>query len=370
MTEREAYIALNMLGDIGPVRVRAAAELMGGIDAVWAADTRALASVQGIGERLAGRLVEARRGIDWESEIERAERDGARILTPADGEYPKRLSEIHDPPLALYVRGRLMCRDDRAIAIVGTRRATCYGRDCAERFGFGLAKAGLTVVSGLAEGIDTAAHQGAMKAGGRTVGVIAGGLDRFYPESNRGLAEKMAESGAVVTEYPYGRQPDRNTFPVRNRIVSGLSLGVLLVEAPRKSGAMITVRQAAEQGRNVFAVPGRIDSPGSQGPHDLVRDGVKLVVCVDDILEECGGLFPTGVGTATAPVARSVALSETERMLVAAIEDGVESVDGLIRATGMGAADVTSKLIGLEMKRMVRMRPGQRVELSRPATVA
>ena len=204
-------------------------------------------------------------------EQEKAARLGARLVTPVDAEYPKRLLQIYDPPLALYVQGEIQSRDERGVAIVGSRRTTHYGREVAERLAMQLAQDGVTVLSGLARGIDTAAHSGALKGKGRTLAVLGGGLDCLFPPENAELAAAIARQGAVVTEYPIGREPDKTTFPVRNRIVSGISMGVVVVEADVTSGAMITARQALEQGRTVFAVPGRVDSFGSRGPHQLIK---------------------------------------------------------------------------------------------------
>jgi DNA processing protein len=215
------------------------------------------------------------------------------------------------------------------------------------------------VVSGLAEGIDTAAHQGALKGGGRTLAVMGSGIDQVYPASNRELAAQIADHGAVMSEFPFGRQPDRTTFPIRNRIVSGLSKGIVVVEAGLKSGAMITARQAAEQGRDVFAVPGRIDSPASQGCHELIRTGAALARGVEDILAEYEFLLRP---TAAAPAARTPPVSADEGALLKLLEDGEQDVDSLIRASGLPTAAVSSALVCLELKRMVRVLPGRIVE--------
>jgi len=279
-----------------------------------------------------------------------------------DAEYPKRLLQIYDPPLALYVQGTLESRDEHGIAIVGSRRTSHYGLETAERLAFQLAQSGVTVISGLARGIDTAAHRGALKGQGRTLAVLGGGLDCLFPSENAALAEQIKKQGAVISEYPMGRQPDKTTFPVRNRIVSGLSQGVTVVEADVTSGAMITARQALEQGRTVFAVPGRIDSFGARGPHKLIKDGARLVQSVEDILEEMGSLLPPAAKSAE-PAARP-SLTEAESALVAIIsEDGEVELDSLIRQSGRMASEISALLLGLEMKRVVKMLPGQRVGL-------
>lgn len=365
-TTREAYIVLNMMQGVGPVSVRALAASLGSPEAILSAGRDELLAVRGVGGEIVNRIVDQRGRLDAAVEERRAAEAGARLITPADAGYPKRLTQIYDPPLALYVQGTLLPQDDRSVAIVGSRRTTHYGQETAERLAAQLARSGVTVLSGLARGIDTAAHKGALKAGGRTVGVLGGGLDCMFPPENAELAARMAGQGAVVTEYPFGRQPDKTTFPVRNRIVSGMSLGVVVVEADCTSGAMITARQAAEQGRTVFAVPGRIDSNGSRGPHQLLRDGARLVESADDILQEFEMLIPRparGTAEAASPGPR---LTAEETALVALLEaDGEMAIDGLIQASGRKASEISVMLLGLEMKRVVKMLPGQRVALRR-----
>jgi len=280
-----------------------------------------------------------------------------------DAEYPKRLLQIYDPPLALYVQGALQLRDEHGVAIVGSRRTSHYGLETAERLAVQLAQSGVTVISGLARGIDTAAHKGAIKGQGRTVAVLGGALDCMFPPENADLAIQIARQGAVLSEYPMGRQPDKTTFPVRNRIVSGLSKGVTVVEADVASGAMITAHQAVDQGRTVFAVPGRIDSFGARGPHKLIKNGAKLVESVEDILEELGCLIPTSRAEGTSVLA---SLTEAEAGLVTLIaEDGEVELDALIRRSGRKPSEISALLLGLELKRVVKMLSGQRVALKR-----
>ena len=362
MTEREAYIALNMMENVGPVTVRSMAGVLGSVPAILEAEEEALIGAPGIGRGIAQSILDQRGRTDVATELERAESAGAHVITPADAEYPAPLKEIHDPPLALYVRGALENRDRHSIAVVGTRRPTHYGRRSAELLAGQLARAGMTVTSGLALGIDTAAHQGALRAQGRTVAVLGGALDCLYPPSNAGLAGDIAERGAVLSEFPFGRRPDKTTFPMRNRIVSGLSLGVLVVEADRRSGAMITAREALEQGRSVLAVPGRIDSPSSRGCHALIRDGARLVSSVDDVLAEFEFLFTGCPGTEAEKPRVTADLSDEERAILDCLEEGEQQVDGLIRDSGLAPGRVSALLIGLEMKKMVRMLPGRSVE--------
>ncbi|MBN1268470.1 MAG: DNA-processing protein DprA, partial [Kiritimatiellae bacterium] len=325
MNERDAYIALNMIDDVGPVRVRAMVAALGSAAAVFEASEQDLLKVEGVGRELVGNILQQRHEVSAADEIAAAQKLGARIITPLDDEYPEPLKSIYDPPLALYVRGTLEKKDRHAIAIVGSRRCTHYGRQTADRLGFQLAKVGFTVVSGLARGIDRAAHEGALKGGGRTLAVLGSALDKLYPPENEDLAEAVAKHGAVLSEYTLGREPDRTTFPYRNRVVSGLSLGVVVVEAPAKSGSLITADMAMEQGRTVFAVPGRIDAPASQGCHRLIKTGAKLVESVDDILEDFDALIP--------PDRQREAREKTRRPDVALTPEE----EGIVRALGQDA---------------------------------
>ncbi len=367
MTDRDALIALNMMESIGPVRVRSLKEVLGSYDAIMSADTRDLSSAPGVGLAIAKKLVDQRRTLDPVLEQGKAEQAGISIVTFADPEYPYLLKQIHDPPLVLYIKGKLCESDRRSIAMVGTRRPSAYGRSVADSLSFRLAQAGFTIVSGLARGIDTQSHRGALNGKGRTIAVLGGAIDKMYPPENAGLAEEIAGNGAVISEFPMGRSPDKTTFPMRNRIISGLSMGVVVVEAALASGALITGSQALDQGRSVFAVPGRIDSPGSKGPHSLIKNGACLVTGIDSILEELELLIPSSslLNLNDTSVRSRTTLLPDETSLVKLLEDGELDADSLIRKSGLAAATVSSLLIGLEMKRIVRMLPGRRVELIR-----
>ncbi len=368
MNARDAYIALNMMERVGPVVVRALVERLGSIEAIFTAEPEALRGARGVGPELARAILAQRETLDPQREAAMADGLGARLLTPPDAEYPEPLSRIYDPPLALYLQGALESRDRRALAIVGTRSPSPYGREVTEQLTARLVAAGFTIVSGLAEGVDTIAHRAALRAGGRTLAVLGGALDCLYPPSNAELAREIAGQGAVISEFPLGRRPDRTTFPIRNRVVSGLTMGTVVVEAGMTSGAMITARQALEQGRQVFAVPGRIDSPRSQGCHALIRSGATLVRQADDILEEFEFLIPRSATPPSAEAARDtprVTMSADESALVAALGDQDQSVDALIRACGLKPSAVSALLLGLEMKQVVRMLPGRTVTLVR-----
>ena len=359
---RTAYIALNMMEDIGPVSVRALVTVLGSPQAIFQANKDDLLKAEGLGPALVEKIVSQRGCLRPDEELARARKRGYEIITPADAAYPKPLLTIHDPPLALYVWGTLAPGDKRAIAVVGSRRTTLYGRETAGKLAFYLAKTGFVVVSGLARGIDTAAHRGALQGGGRTLAVLGGALDCLYPVENAELARAVACQGAVLSEFPLGRQPDKTTFPMRNRIVSGLCMGVLVVEAGATSGALITASQALDQGRCVFAVPGRIDSPASKGTHQLIKQGACLVESVDDVLEEFEFLIP--------PVGRGASenlppLNADEEKILCALAEEELDMDTLTRITGVPAAALSVLILGLEMKRVVRMLPGRRVALIR-----
>lgn len=364
MTESEAYVALNMLPKVGPGRVRRLVEALGGAAAALGARRDALARVEGIGAEVAGVIADWESRADLAGELARARELGVTLLTPADAGYPENLRNIYDPPLALYVKGGFEARDRRGVAVVGSRQTSYYGREMSRRLGYQLAYAGMTVISGLARGVDTHAHEGAIAAKGRTIAVLGCGIDHVYPPENRLLAEKVAESGALVSEFPLGTKPDRQTFPIRNRVVAGLSLGVLVVEAPKSSGALITARMALEQGRQVFAVPGRVDAPHSRGCHQLIKDGARLVEGAEDVLAEFEFLIP-GIGKAPIPQlpgageAAPQGLGEEDVVILEALGSDERHIDEVIRICGLPPAKVSSSLLQLELRRLVRSLPGK-----------
>lgn len=368
MTEREAYIALNRISGLGAITVKRMIAAFGSAEAVFRASERDLLRVQGVGT---DRATSFRQSMDQTragDELARAEELGVRLLTWADADYPSMLKQIADPPLVLYVAGAVEPLAGPSVAVVGTRHPTVYGREMARTLAYQLAGAGYVVVSGLALGIDTQAHAGALQASGRTVAVVGGALDCLYPRENEDLAREMAgKGGAVVSEYPFGRQPDRQTFPMRNRIVSGLSKGVVVVEAPLASGTLITVDQALDQGRAVMALPGRADSPASVGCHRLIRNGARLVTTADEVIEELQELLPLASrrpapappadGTAAEPKPAAPA-SEEERRILGALGGEPALVDTVIRESGLPAGTVNALLVGLQLKRRVKLLPG------------
>ena len=284
-------------------------------------------------------------------ELALAHQHGVAIVAQHDPGYPGALQTIPDPPPALYIKGRLDAADQAAVAIVGSRNASAYGLSCAQRLASDLAIHGITVVSGLARGIDGAAHRGALAAGGRTIAVLGSGLARLYPPEHRQLAEEIVEQGALISEYPMETEPFGFNFPRRNRLISGLSLGVVVVEAASRSGALITVDCALEQGRDVFAVPGPMTSATSHGTHRLLKQGARLVTSVDDIIEELG-LEP--------PVARPAALEESEASVFACVTGAQPRyLDAIASETGLAVAEVSSALLQLELKQLVRQLPGK-----------
>ncbi len=367
MNEREACIACNLLTGIGPIRVRRLVEKFGSPEAVLAASPDALASVHGIGRELATRIANWETAIDLGAELGKIRDRKVHVLIPSDEAYPRLLHQIYDPPLVLYVWGEVLTRDHHAIAIVGSRRATNYGIRTARMLGFQLAQAGLTVTSGLARGIDTAGHEGALASGGRTVAIIGSGLGKLFPAENQGLAERIADGhGAVVSEFPIDYPPDKKSFPLRNRIVSGWSSGVVVVEAPGRSGALITAEQAGEQGRSVYAVPGPVDRPASQGCNRLIQDGARLIMDGSDVLDDLGDMFrgpssPTpGEKKPDAPQP-VLSLSTEESAVLKALGAGEETLlDEITRKAALPTSSVLTALMRLEIKRLVKQLPGQR----------
>ena len=299
-------------------------------------------------------------GRDLNEELERIKRYKIDIITLNDESYPENLKEIYDPPPLLYVKGKIKKEDKNAIAIVGSRRATTYGKLTAQKLSAQLAAQGITIVSGLARGIDSEAHKGALAVGGRTIAVLGCGIDIVYPPENRTLEEKIALSGAVITEFPFGTRPFAGNFPKRNRIISGLSLGVVIVEAAEKSGALITARLALEQGREVFAVPGSTTSPYSRGTHNLIKEGAKLVEDIDDILEELESLIQVRKGKGEeAKGFPKPPLSREEEIIYNLITQEPKHIDILIQKSKLPAQGVMVVLTNLQIKSLIKELSGK-----------
>ncbi|MDA7977433.1 MAG: DNA-processing protein DprA [Pirellulales bacterium] len=359
--ELELTLRLALVPGVGPRIRQALLERFGSPEAVFSASQAALRETSGVGVKLAQAISAARNNLDIAGLIAECRDDNVGIITQCDDAYPRLLQEIHDPPGVLFVDGQLQSADALAIAIVGTRHATNYGLAQAQGLAAGLARAGLTIVSGLARGVDAAAHRGALKAGGRTIAVLASGVRNIYPPEHEELAAEIASQGAVVSEAPPRVAPRSGVFPQRNRVISGMSLGVLVIEAAARSGALITARHAMEQGRDVFALPGRVDNRVARGCHALLRDGAKLVESPDDILEELGPL----VSPATAADGETVhhpgelLLNDLEREVLAKVQADATSIDDIVTASGLPAHQVLSALSVLEMRRLIRRLSGQ-----------
>jgi DNA processing protein len=360
MDSREALVVLNMVDHVGPVRLRHLLNSFGAPEAILKASKRQLLAVHGIGEDTATAISNWETTIDLAAELKRVADFGCHILIPTDEEYPASLRQIYDPPIVLYVKGKLTTNDKNSVALVGSRQTTHYGLEVARKLGYQLAYMGVTVVSGGARGIDTAAHQGALNAKGRTVAVLGTGINLVFPAENAELFERIAGSGAVVTQFPFNRTADKQTFPIRNRIVAGMTLGTVVVEANLTSGALITANFATEYGRQVFAVPGRIDSPRSKGCHDLIKKGAKLCEGPEDILSEFEYLFPVSNKPASQTGLPAMTLSESEQKVYDFLNDREEfAIDELVRWSGLPVSTVSVALLSLEMKRLVKQLPGK-----------
>ncbi len=384
MTLHEAYIALNLIEGVGPATLAQLRKVFGEPQAILSASIDRLMRVQGIGPVTAAAIRNWEDTVDLQSELQRIKNADCHVIIPEDEEYPPLLREIYNPPFLLYVKGRILPQEKGSISIVGSRMITLYGKETAHRLAQQLAYAGITVVSGGASGIDTAAHQGALSAKGRTLAVLGNGLNHIYPVGNAELFEKIAENGALISQFPMDRTGDRQTFPIRNRIVAGMTLGTVVVEANLVSGALITAGMAAELNRQVFAVPGRIDSPRSSGCHKLIKEGAKLCEGVQDILSEfecfaglAGTLSEENPPSAerktekvdpeqlpfslpvTAVESFTISMSEHELTVFGCMSSQEQHIDELIRASKLPSSAVQSALFGLELKKQVEQLPGK-----------
>lgn len=353
-TELEAFLVLNASG-LSPERQLQLLDAFGSAQAVLGATDDEIRAVDGFSPRHLERIRTAQRNVDLQGIWARLQELGVRPVPITSQEYPPLLRDTADATPLLFVQGSLAKRDDLAVAIVGTRKCTPYGATVARRLAEDLARRGFTIVSGMALGIDGEAHRGALDAGGRTIAVMANGPDITYPPDHRGLRQEIAASGAVVTEYALGTEPLRERFPARNRLVSGLSLGVIVVEAPVRSGALITARLAGEQGREVFAVPGDVTRPQSQGCHALIKDGAHLVEFATDVVEGLGILIQA---VPERPPVNTDDLPAEEKAVVDALTFQPRHIDEIVSQTKLPAAKVSACLMLLEMKGIVRRMPG------------
>ncbi len=359
LTERQAFLVLNALPNIGPITLnRLLAELGDDPRAVFTAGAKRLEEVRGVGPAISGTIARWREHFDLPREEERMETAAADFITARDACYPKLLREIDSAPIGLYRKGRYDFSQP-SVAIVGSRRTTLYGQSVAKKLGADLARLGFCVVSGLARGIDTAAHEGALSVGGKTVAVLGNGIDIIYPAENLGLYRQIEETGAILSEFPFTRRADKQSFAMRNRIVAGICDAVVVVESDVSGGSMITARFAGEQGRLLFAVPGRIDQPSSAGCHQLIRDGATLFTSVDDIVGELNyldGLRPAAIPEKTpggTALAASNLTTEEQKVYACFAGGALVSIDMAGVQTGLPTAQLSATLMMLELKRLI-----------------
>ncbi|HAJ57715.1 MAG TPA: DNA-protecting protein DprA [Candidatus Omnitrophica bacterium] len=367
MNDLEALVLLNAVDAIGSVRIKKLLQAFGRPKDVFKATPHEWTRAAGLTPVMVRRVLETIKSFNVDAEIREAGHHGIKILTVYDNDYPGILKEVYDPPVVLYVKGSFDPCDQNAIGIVGSRGASFYGLSCAREFSSFLSRAGLTIVSGMARGIDTAAHRAALDSGGRTIAVLGSGLLDVYPPENELLFEEISRNGAAISEFPLHTPPRAQNFPVRNRIISGLCRGVLVVEASLKSGALITARFALEQGREVFAVPGKVSSETSLGANDLIKQGAKMATVPQEILNdlrfnfiipsagELGG-EPAFLDAAAAP---ACGLNPSEAKVLKALSDEPASVDDISSHTGLGVPDLLSVLMHLELKKAVKQLPGK-----------
>jgi DNA processing protein len=353
------WLALSLTPGVGSTLMRRLLEQFKSPEAVFHAPMKELLCIEGLGEKVAQGI---RRGPLEEivgKELNRLKETGGRVITLTDQEYPKRLKDIYDPPALLYIRGELRIEDELAIAIVGSRKTTPYGRWFTEKVSHELARHGVTIVSGMARGIDSLAHTGAISGGGRTIAVLGCGVDVIYPSENRNLFIKIIDHGAVLSEFPMGSPPEGGHFPRRNRIISGLSLGVVVVQANEKSGSLITAGYALEQGREVFAVPGNVGTESSRGVHRLIKEGAKLVESSEDILEEILPQWERERKGAPEVAIQRPNLTGEETVLYELLSETPWHIDAIIRESRLDAGKVSSLLLNMELKGLVFQWPGK-----------
>lgn len=347
MSNQKYWLGFNLVRHLGGARLKDLVAIFGTARDAWEASERELRETS-LNKQALNALLETRQTLDLDEEMAKVQAAGAYLVTWADSSYPENLRQIPDSPPVLYVKGSLVPSDVLALGIVGTRRASRYGFDAANRMAYWLSKQGVTIVSGMAQGIDTAAHQGALEAEGRTIAIMGCGVDIVYPRENEELAQRIIENGAIVSEFPLGMPPTGSNFPRRNRIISGLSFGVLVAEAPLGSGALITAESALEQGRDVFAVPANIFNPLGTGCNRLIQEGAKLVMKAADILDELDIAYQNQVTqTKTEAIAPD---NDMEAQIINYLDDEPIHVDEIIRQTQLDSSDVISTLTILELK--------------------
>ncbi|MBU0672901.1 MAG: DNA-processing protein DprA [Candidatus Margulisbacteria bacterium] len=357
------WLAINKIPNVGPVTIKKLWQHFGSVEPVWKADEKDLAKIEGISKSAIKSFLKNRNQIDLNMELEAIKRAGIKVLTLEDEEYPNALKNIYDPPAVLYFKGKGFDQNEKVLAIVGTRRASRYGKEMAKKLAYELASLGIVVVSGMALGVDTLAHEGVLEAKGKTIAVFGCGVDVIYPPSNRDLARKIESSGAIVSEFPLGTGIERGHFPRRNRVIAGLALGTIVVEGHYDSGAMITAKYALEEGREVFAVPGNVEIDQSKGPHWLIKQGAKLIETVDDILEELPMIRAKRISDSKSKKCRQVRdysdLPEEEQKIVKVLSLEPKYIDNISFESGLPIPQVSSLLMMLEVKKIIRQLPGK-----------
>ncbi|MFH1783251.1 MAG: DNA-processing protein DprA [Candidatus Omnitrophota bacterium] len=357
MNDRERLINLNMIEDLGSIRIQNLLEHFSSLENIFKAKEEDLKAAKKIGPEIASKIIRSIKDINISNELKLIDKHKIKVITFLDKDYPKNLKDIYDPPVVVYVKGDILPSDDISVAIVGSRIASFYGKEQSEKFAYELAMRGITVVSGLARGIDSKAHKGALKAKGRTLGVLGSGILNIYPEENISLSEDIARNGAVLSQFPMRMPPLRENFPSRNRIISGLSLGVVVVEAGLKSGALITSDFAMEQGREVFALPGKIDSITSDGTNKLIKQGAKLITSIEDIIEE----IDVHVSNKTALLRDNLIseLDKEESLVYNLLASKPKHIDDILEGSSMDIEELLKSLSKLELKGFIRQLPGK-----------
>jgi len=353
------WLAWNKISDIGPKRFYKLLEYFGSADIAWQAKSGEIFRILNLNPKISSRISEEKNNINPEQELDLIYKHKVNVLTLEDALYPENLKTIHYPPPVLYFKGTIKESDKNSISIVGSRKATYYGKMVAEKLSKDLSLAGLTIISGMARGIDTAAHKGVLSVNGRTIAVLGCGIDHIYPPENRRLAQEIEASGAVISEFSLSTLPERQNFPRRNRIISGLSLGTVVVEAAEKSGALITADFALDQGREVFAIPGNINSPLSNGSHNLIKQGAKLVNNYQDILEEIHTVLPK-ITTVKEIAIKDASLGEKEKKIYRLITKEPIQIDEIIETSKLSAGKVSEILLNLELKDLIKEIEGKR----------
>ncbi|MDP2939234.1 MAG: DNA-processing protein DprA [Candidatus Omnitrophota bacterium] len=364
MTDLESLLILNSISQLGSIRIKKLLEHFGETKKILLATQKELCAVEGISLAVAQNIVSRKNKLDIKKELDLADKNGIKIISIQDKDYPENLKNIYDPPIILYIKGRLLEKDIFSIAIVGSRRASIYGISTAEKFAFELAQLGITIVSGMARGIDSAAHRGSLKSKGRTIAVLGSGLLNIYPPENKELFQEICENGCVISEFPLETKPLAENFPRRNRIISGLSLGLIVVEASRNSGALISANLALEQGREVFAVPGKVDSVNSFGVHTLIKQGAKLTASIDDVLTELKphltGLIKSSKKSQQEFSPKpNLELNKEETIVCELINEDAKYIDEIVEMSNLSVTKVMSILTNLELRHIVKQLPGK-----------